>query len=74
MNIFVLIIDSDTNENENFFFAFNPENISIDEISDALEIHKKATEENDMEYNYVLAIRKLESLGLKQITAYIKEM
>lgn len=74
MNVFVLLMKSDTEECDNFFFLFNPEVISIDKISGALEMHKKLCEENNIEYNYVLAIRKLEGLGLRQVQAYVKEM
>lgn len=74
MSIFVLIMDSDKMKNDNFFFLFNENEISIDDISNKLKEHEQLCKTKGVKYNYVLAIRKLESIGLKQLNAYVKSI
>ena len=74
MSIFVLVMDSDVEKNNNFYFLFDENIINIDYIDKELEKHKKSCEQDNIRYNYILAIRKLESIGLQQVNTYIKEL
>ena len=69
--LFILETTNDKNELEYFYFKWDDSKLTIEEVSNKIKEHIIACQENNIEYNHVLAIRKLESLGLQQISAMI---
>ena len=74
MNIFILTMTNDINEKQNFFFVFDESKISIEEIHQEILKHKNICEKSNINYNYILAIRKLEGLGLRQVVTYFYDL